>query len=104
MDLTTITTALGLATSAISATGQAASTADASKKLFASDKKAENKEAQELLNTLATQLTSANVMNMQLSEVIKALSRELKLQDDFEHEKARYELFMTGQNDVVLRL
>ncbi len=104
MDLTTITTALGLATSAISATGQAATTADAIKKLFTSDKKAENKEAQDLLNTLAAQLTAANMMNVQLSEAIKSISQELRRQDDFENEKARYELFQTGQNDIVFKL
>ena len=104
MDIGTITTALGLASGAIGATGQAVSTVDAIKKLFASDKKPDNSEAQELLNTLASQLTAANMMNVQLSEAIKALSRELKQQDDFENEKARYELFQTGRDDMVFRL
>jgi len=86
------------------ATGQAVTTVESIKKLFASDKKSDNSEAQALLNTLASQLTAANMMNVQLSEAIKALSRELKQQDDFENEKARYELFQTGQNDIVFKL
>src|SRR5690606_6619466 len=70
----------------------------------ASEKKPDSGEAQTLLNTLAIELTAANMMNVQLSEALKALSRELKRQDDFESEKARYEFFQTEQNDVVFRL
>lgn len=42
--------------------------------------------------------------DVQLSEAIKALSRDLNRQDDFENKKARYELFQTGQQDVVFKL
>ncbi|MBA1140242.1 hypothetical protein [Mesorhizobium neociceri] len=104
MDFSSITSVIGLATTALGATEKAATTAEAVKKLFASEKKPENSEVQALLNTLATQLTAANMMNVDLSDAIKALSRELKRQDDFENEKARYELFQTGQQDVVFKL
>jgi hypothetical protein len=104
MDIGMITTAIGLASTALGATEKAATTAEAVKKLFASDKKPENSEVQGLLNTLATQLTAANMMNVDLSEAIKGLSREMKRQDDFENEKARYELFQTAQNDFVFKL
>lgn len=104
MDLGLITNIVGLATTAVGATGQAASTAETIKKLFASEKKVDNGEAQALLNTLATQLTTANIMNVELSDAIRVLTGELRRQDEFEQEKARYELFQTGQNDIVLKL
>jgi hypothetical protein len=104
MDFNLIESVVGLASTALGATGKAVSTAEAVKKLLASEKKPGNSEAQTLLNTLATELTAANMMNVQLSEAIKALSRELKRQDDFENEKARYELFQTDQHDMVFKL
>lgn len=104
MDFSSIESVLGLASTALGATGKAVSTVEAVKKLLTAEKKPDNGEAQALLNTLATELTAANMMNVQLSEAIKALSRELKQQDDFEKEKARYELFQTGQNDMVFKL
>lgn len=104
MDLTAITTAIGLATTALGATEKAAATAETVKKLFASDKKPENTEVQALLNTLAAQLTAANMLNVDLSEAIKSLSRDMKRDDEFEAEKARYQLFQTGQNDLVYKL
>ncbi|WP_024587627.1 hypothetical protein [Aliihoeflea sp. 2WW] len=104
MDFTTIESVLGLATTALGATGKAVSTVETVKKLLASDRQPDNSEAQAALNTLATELTAANMMNVQLSEAIKALSRELKRQDEFDNERARYELFQTGQNDIVFKL
>jgi hypothetical protein len=104
MDLTAITTAIGLATTALGATEKAVLTAEAVKKLFSADKKPDNGEVQALLNTLAAQLTAANMLNVDLSEAIKTISRELKIQDDFENEKSRYELFQTGPNDIVYRV
>ncbi|TPK79435.1 hypothetical protein FJ527_04770 [Mesorhizobium sp. B2-4-18] len=104
MDLSAITSVIGLATTALGATEKAATTAEVVKKLFASDKKPENSEVQALLNTLGTQLTAANMMNVDLSDAIKALSRELKREDDFEKERGRYELFETPEHDVVFKL
>lgn len=104
MEIGTIESVLGLASTALGATGKAVSTVEAVKKLFSSEKKPENSEAQTLLNTLAVELTAANMMNVQLSEALKGLSREMKLQDDFENEKARYELFQTEQRDIVFKL
>lgn len=104
MDFSSIESVLGLASTVLGATGKAVSTIETVKKLLASEKKPDNSEALTLLNTLATELTAANMMNVQLSEALKALSRELKRQDDFENDKARYELFQTGQNDIVFKL
>jgi hypothetical protein len=104
MDLMALTTAIGLATTALGATEKAAMTAEAVKKLFATDKKPENNEVQALLNTLAAQLTAANMLNVDLSEAIRGLSRDLKRQNEFENENARYELFQTSMNDIVYRL
>lgn len=104
MDMTGIQSAIALVTTAIGMTNQAASTADLIKRLFASDERPDDGEASKLLNALASELTTANVMNMQLSEALKTLSRELQRQDEFEREKARYELFKTSAGDLVYRV
>jgi hypothetical protein len=104
MDLTAISEAVGLATSAVGLTGKAAATAAAIKGLIDGDKAANTDETAQLLNTLAAELTSANMMNVQLSEALRNLSQELLRQDSFEKEKARYEMFETGQRDIVFKL
>ncbi|NLS04612.1 hypothetical protein HGP14_14735 [Rhizobium sp. P32RR-XVIII] len=105
MDLTTIETVLGLASSAVGVTSKAASTADAIKKLFSSEKAApDNGEAMKLVNALAGELTTANVMNVQLSEALRRLSDELRKEDEFAKEKARYALIATERKDMVYRL
>ncbi|TPL55414.1 hypothetical protein FJ942_17055 [Mesorhizobium sp. B2-4-2] len=105
MDFSQIESVLGLASTALGATGKAVSTVEAVKKLLKGDKKPDdNNEAANLLNTLATELTAVNMMNVQLSEALRELSRELKRQDDFEKEKARYSLFETGERDMVFKL
>lgn len=95
---------IGLANSAVGMTGKAASTVKAVKELISSGKTPDNSEAAQLLNTLATELTAANMTNVQLSEALRTLSQELQRQDEFGQEKARYELFKTEQNDFVYRL
>lgn len=104
MDMTQIQSAIALVTTAIGMTSQAASTADLIKKLFSSSDAPDDGEATKLLNSLATELTTANVMNMQLSEALKTLSRELQRQDEFEREKSRYEMFATATGDIVFTL
>lgn len=104
MDLTPFNEALGLATSAVGLTGKATSTVAAIKGLIDGGKTADSDETAKLLNTLAAELTSANMMNVQLSEALKNLSQELLRQDSFEKEKARYEMFKTGQRDIVYKL
>lgn len=104
MDIPQINEVLGLASSAVGITGKAASTIATFKKLFEGDKAPDKEEAAQLMNQLAFQLTTANVMNVQLSDALKTLSRELQRQDEFEQEKARYELFQTGERDFVFKL
>ncbi|NKK99606.1 hypothetical protein GFM02_15320 [Rhizobium leguminosarum bv. viciae] len=104
MDASIIETALGLASTAVSVTGKAASTAEAIKKLFASDKAADAEEAIKLVNILAAELTAANLMKVNLSKALKDLSVELRIEDQFEKDKARYELFTTSQGDIVFKL
>ena len=104
MDLTTINEALGLASSAVGLTGKAASTIGAIRGLFEGGKAPDNSETSKLLNTLANELTMANMTNVQLSDALKTLSRELLRQDEFEREKDRYELFQTGERDIVFKL
>ncbi|TAU80452.1 hypothetical protein ELI41_29540 (plasmid) [Rhizobium leguminosarum] len=104
IDMTTIETALGLASTAVGVTSKAASTAEAFKKLFTSEKAPDSGEAMRLVNALATELTTANVMNVQLSESLRAISIELRKEDQFEQEKARYELVTTPYGDLVYKL
>ena len=104
MDLTTINEAIGLASSAVGLTGKATTTIAAIKGLFEGGKSPDEKEASKLLNELAAELTVANMTNVQLSHALKTLSRELWQHDQFETEKARYELFKTPEADVVFKL
>lgn len=104
MDMSQINEAMGLASSAVGITGKATSTIAAIKGLFDSDKAPDNSEAASLLNTLASELTAANMMNVQLSEALRTLNQELQRQDEFEIEKARYEMFQTPKGDIAFRL
>ncbi len=104
MDLTTINEVLGLASSAVGLTGKATSTISAIKGLFEGGKEPDNNAATKLLNELATELTMANMTNVQLSQALKTLSRELLRQEEFEREKARYELYATPKGDMVYKL
>ncbi|WP_090058460.1 hypothetical protein [Celeribacter neptunius] len=104
MDLTSVSEIIGLATGAVGLTGKAASTAETIKGLISSDKEPDKGETAQLLNTLASQLTAANLMNVQLSEALRSLSADLQKQDEFEREKARYELHETGDEALVFKL
>jgi len=104
MDFGQIEGLMGLATTALGMTGKAAETAQTIKGLLSSGKAPDNSEAAKLLNDLATQLTAANMTNLQLSEALRSVVRELREQDQFESEKARYELISTPYGDMVYRL
>ncbi len=95
---------VGLATNAVGLTGKATSTVAAIKDLLENEKTPDRSEAAKLLNALAAELTSANMMNVQLSDALKTLSQELRRQDEFSNEVDRYELFKTGQDAMVYRL
>lgn len=104
MDVAQIGEYIGLATNAAGLTGKAADTIGSIKALFEGGKTPDGEQVQRLLNTLATELTSANMMNVKISEALRNLSQELQKQDEFEKEKARYELFETMESDMVFRL
>lgn len=93
---------LGLAASAVGLTKQAASTAGEVKKLFSDGGGGDSAETQELLNTLALQLTTANMTNLQLSSLLKEISEKLRAEDDFERKKKRYRLVDSGHGDLLL--
>lgn len=104
-DITILETALGLASTAVGVTGKAVSTVEAVKKLLSTDNRnPDSAEAMKLVSALAAELTAANLMNVDLSGALKALSAELRNDDQFEKEKARYYLFTTTQGDVVYKL
>lgn len=104
MDMTTIETVLGLASTAVSVTGRAASTVETIKKVFSSEKAPDTGEAMKLLNGLAVELTTANVMNVDLSKALRELNEQLRREDQFEREKARYQLVTTSHGDMVYKL
>lgn len=104
MDISELGAIVGLATSAVGLTGKATSTVASIKELFEGDKPPDNSEAAKLLNALAGELTSANMMNVQLSTMLKTLTDELRKEDAFAAESARYELFETSQGVMIYRL
>ena len=104
MDFSQIESALALATTAFGATDKAVSTVQAIKGLFNSEKPTDTSEASKLLNSLAAELTAANLMNVQLSESLRALAVEFKRVDEFETLKARYELYRTREDSLVFKL
>ena len=104
MDLATLTQAIGLATTAVGATGKAAETINSIKGLFEGNKDPDTAEATRLLNTLAGELTAANLMNVQISEALRFLNQQIQQENAFEAEKAKYELYHTAQDDVVFKL
>jgi len=104
MDIATISEAIGLANTAVGATGKAADTIKSIKGLFEGGKAPDTGEATRLLNALAGELTAANMMNVQLSAALKSLSQEMLQQDEFENQKEKYELYRTAQGAMVFKL
>jgi hypothetical protein len=104
MDIGSISEVVGLASSAVGLTGKATATAEAIKKLLTADKQTDNGETAQLLNTLASELTAVNMMNVQISEALRLLSQQLQRQNEFEQEKARYQMYETSQGDIIFQL
>ncbi|MBX5149572.1 hypothetical protein HJB78_00945 [Rhizobium lentis] len=107
MDMTTLQTlqeAIAFATSAVGLTGKAAEAANAVKGLLASGKPGDAGEAASAVNALLTELTSANMMNLQLSKSLRDLSVVLEREDQFAQQRARYKLTSTPYGDLVLQL
>lgn len=99
-----ISEALGLARVAVAVTGEAATTADKIKGLFASGKSDANTETQELVNRLAQQLVTANLTNVQLSTALTDFLRRLQQEESFAARRAQYEHVQTAMGSNVLRL
>ncbi|NKX47811.1 hypothetical protein HGG67_06180 [Rhodobacteraceae bacterium R_SAG8] len=104
MDIAAIGEVIGLANTAVGATGKAADTIKSIRGLFEGGKAPDTGEATRLLNSLAGDLTAANMMNVQLSVALKSLSEEMLQQDEFENQKEKYELYQTTQGAVVFKL
>jgi hypothetical protein len=104
MDIVTVQTALGLATTAVSLTGQATNTFETIKKLIAGSDKAASAEAQQLLNNLAHQLTLANMTNVEISSALRELSAQIEKENHFDQRLSRYQLFDTGHGDMLYML
>ena len=104
IDLTQVQTVLGLASTAVGLTGQAAATVDSVKKALSGGKGADSGKAVELLNSLASQLTTVNIMNVELSGQLRTLSKELEKDNRFEERLARYQLVDSGYGDLLYLL
>lgn len=104
MDQVQIQAVLGLASGAVGLTGQAAATAESIKFVFAGGVKRDSAETNQLLNTLAGQLTSANVMNVQLSSALKEIASQVEADNRFERQISRYRLLPTSLGDMVFVL
>lgn len=103
MDFSTVTQAIAMASSAVGLTGQAATTAQAIKKIITADGTADQGETAQLLNTLASELTAANMMNVQISDALRQLNKEWQRENEFEIIKAQYERWETPVGDIVYR-
>jgi hypothetical protein len=99
-----IRSVLTLAGLAASSTGNAVSVVGQIKELLTKGGEQISAEQDDLLNALAGQLTSANMMNVQLSTLLKEIQRDWQREDIFERKRARYEMFTTPMNDVLFRL
>ncbi|QCP84719.1 hypothetical protein EYE35_03190 [Cereibacter sphaeroides] len=104
MDISQVQTVLGLAASAVGVTGQAAANVEAIKKAFSSGAHSDSGEAQQLLNGLAAQLTSANMMNVQLSTMLKDVCAAIERENKFEQRLERYRLVDTGFGEMIYTL
>lgn len=103
MDFSQITELLGVASSAVGLTGQATKTFSSIKNLLEKDKP-DTEAASALLNDLARELTSANMLNVQLSDALRKLAQEVQRQNEFDRLKSRYQLVATPKQDFVFRL
>lgn len=104
MNISDIQEMLGLAASAVGLTKQAAVTVGEVKRVFEDSSDASSPEKHELLNTLAQQLTAANMTNLQLSSLLKEVSEKLRAEDAFEEKRKRYKLVQTAGGDMILQL
>lgn len=104
MDIAQINAVLGLASGAAGLTTQAAQTVQAIKDLFARSKSDGKDEMTDLLNALVTELTSANLLNLRLSNALSEISESVAKDIYFEQKMKRYQLFTTNQGDIVYQL
>ena len=105
MELSDIQAILGLAASAVGLTKEAASTVDQVKKAVSSNGlQGDTRKAEELLNTLATHLTVANMTNVRLSTHLKALGDALLKENALEERKRRYKLVDMGNGEMLFVL
>ena len=104
MDIGQVESVMGLASAAFGMTGKAVDTVESIKKLFSSGDATDKDKASTLVNSLASQLTAANITNLELSEALKRLGQSLKADEVLERETARYELYETEKSDFVYKL
>ncbi len=104
MDMADIQELLGVAASAVGLTKQAASTVGEVRKALTDKEGAASAEMQGLLNTLAAQLTSANMTNLQLSALLKEVSAKLQAEDTFAERRRRYRLVDNGYGELLWAL
>ncbi|MBF9029772.1 hypothetical protein HKCCE3408_05130 [Rhodobacterales bacterium HKCCE3408] len=104
MDLTSISEVVGLASTAVNATGKATETIQKIQGMLRKGKPPEASELERVVSELAAQLTAANLMNAQLSDAMVVLRQEVRQLEEFELERSRYELVQTPLGDMVYRL
>lgn len=105
MDLSEIQVILGLAANAVGLTKDAASTVIQMRQAVSGNElQGDTRKAEELLNILATDLTAANMANVQLSTHLKALSDALLRENALEKRKRRYKLVDMGEGVILFVL
>ncbi len=103
-DLTQIGAFANAVSTALKVTGEAAGTLKSIKDLVNKVETNDRSEIDDLLNKLATQLTVANLQNLQLSEELKQVTDTIIAANDFQSRLSRYEEFHTSEGDIVLKL
>ncbi|PSL17626.1 hypothetical protein [Shimia abyssi] len=104
MDHTQIQEALGLASSAVGISDKATKTIRAVETQLNYGSVEVEGALAELIAQLVVELTTANITNTQLYEVVKNLNRKFHENVAFEQEKARYEMVETAEGDYVFRI
>lgn len=99
MDPAMLQTALGLVAATTGATNGAVEVIQKIKNLVGSTRASPELDA--LVNDLSNKLTSANLMNLQLSESLRGLSGQIGKEAKFEEQKEKYELVETNMGDIV---
>ena len=103
-DFTQLGAFANAASTALKVTSDAVKTVQSIKDLVGKDEASSRSEIDALLNKLMTELTLANLQNLQLSDQLKQVTNTIVAVADFQSKLSRYEEYHTPQGAILLRL